>query len=96
MIARIGGDEFAVGAIEEEDFTEEQLRSRFRIALNDLNASSQAPYRVSISIGIARKQPHHSLSLEDLMAEADAALYEQKKLKPIFPDVPAHAPKPLN
>jgi two-component system cell cycle response regulator len=81
IIARIGGDEFAIATVEDKKNDGEFLRTRLQEALETYNAESQLPYRVGVSMGVARAPAKDLLSIEQLMAKADEALYQEKKAK---------------
>jgi len=81
IIGRLGGDEFAVLALEasgeSSDLLVERLRDRFR----EFNESGREPYRLSVSIGMARHDGDMRVRLEDLLSEADNAMYSDKRNK---------------
>ena len=80
IIARIGGDEFVVLAMETADSSEEAIRRRVLDALAARNAISMRPYDLSVSIGIARFDAERARGFEDLMGEADRRMYEDKRV----------------
>ncbi len=80
IIARIGGDEFVVLAMETADSSEEAIRRRVLDALAARNAISMRPYDLSVSLGIARFDPERARGFEDLMGEADRRMYEDKRV----------------
>lgn len=82
VIARIGGDEFAILAIEASQDSAQFLTDRLQERLKEYNAQQKRPYRFSISAGMACLDPANMVSLEELMGLADRALYEQKRHKP--------------
>jgi diguanylate cyclase (GGDEF)-like protein len=88
IIARIGGDEFAVLALEVDPNSVETIRRRLNDAIEAMNRPSERPYRISISIGIARFDPRSPCSVHDLLAKADQAMYAEKQRK--------HASAPSN
>ena len=79
IIARIGGDEFAIIVIEAGRDSAEMLRARLYEHLEVHNADQHRRYRLSISIGIVNGDPEHPCSVDELLARADALLYEQKR-----------------
>ena len=79
ILGRIGGDEFAVLAIEARQDSGEVLMARLQENLVRYNAQPDLRYKLSISAGVATLDPEGTLSVEDLMARADAALYDQKR-----------------
>jgi diguanylate cyclase (GGDEF)-like protein/PAS domain S-box-containing protein len=79
IVARIGGDEFVVLAIETNGSPAEVLISRLRENLKARNAEADCRYKLSLSVGLARYDPTRPCSLDDLLARADRAMYEQKR-----------------
>ena len=80
VFARLGGDEFALLISQKHD-TESQV-----LAARIIQAVSLIPFRfrrtnirLTVSIGIAI-YPDHGLGMEDLVAHADAAMYQAKSL----------------
>ena len=55
----------------------EDLKSRIRSCLSDLNRVAEAPYELTVSIGAAKAEKDMPLKL--LIEKADAALYEDKR-----------------
>lgn len=83
LMARLGGDEFAVLAPETAEEPPEVLVNRVRGAIQAFNESSPDPFRLSVSIGTARFDGSGGgdLRLDDLLAQADAAMYREKRAK---------------
>jgi diguanylate cyclase (GGDEF)-like protein/PAS domain S-box-containing protein len=81
VVARFGGDEFVVFAL---DFAEpglSALRERVRTALSALNRSGVRPFFLSISVGAAFFRPDKPESIEQLLDRADAEMYERKRAR---------------
>jgi diguanylate cyclase (GGDEF)-like protein len=78
IIARLGGDEFGVLALEAADESSELLIQRLRERVVDFNRTSPEPYQLSISIGMAHHDDDLRVRLEDMVAEADSAMYREK------------------
>ena len=78
IIARLGGDEFGVLALEAADESSESLIERLRERVLDFNESSPEPYQLSVSIGMAHHDDDPRVRLEDMVAEADSAMYREK------------------
>jgi diguanylate cyclase (GGDEF)-like protein len=78
VVARMGGDEFAVLVVEGGADAERAVRARLESALAALNAYPERRYPVSLSIGFARLDTDRSAGLGDLLHAADAALYRDK------------------
>ena len=81
ILGRLGGDEFTALAAVEPDGGVEKLISRLQLKFARYNAQKLVPYKLSISIGVAQFTPEGAQSMEDLMAQADAAMYENKRGK---------------
>lgn len=81
IIARIGGDEFAVMALEASEENEDQLLKRLKARAREVNQEEDAPYQFSISVGAARFTGDRALRLEDLLAQVDEAMYQEKWAK---------------
>jgi len=81
ILARIGGDEFAVLAMEASTQSEEVILRRLEKSLKKSNAN-QSRYEMSLSVGLARFDPKHPVSLGALVAQADRAMYEEKRNRP--------------
>jgi len=81
IIARIGGDEFAVLTERKEDSNAEVLISRLKQNIDAYNEKESRPYKIGISIGIFLSDPKRSYTIEQLIAEADTNMYEQKREK---------------
>ena len=78
ILARLGGDEFVVLASEASSQTQEVLLSRLEKNLKKSNAI-ESRYELSLSVGVARFDPKRAISLGELIAQADEAMYEQKR-----------------
>lgn len=75
-VFRIGGDEFAVFAV----MSPEQVKTTLtNLKQKTDNWSGTKVKQLSISAGYALASQHEGLSIEELMKEADIAMYEQKK-----------------
>ncbi|MGH7720706.1 MAG: diguanylate cyclase, partial [Gemmatimonadaceae bacterium] len=79
VVGRMGGDEFTVLAIHGDEKTEASVLARLEQRVADYNATSGRPYSLRVSTGIARATAATAESLPDLLARADAALYEAKR-----------------
>ncbi len=79
MVARIGGDEFAVLAIDAPPGAVSQLQDRLLEKIETHNAN--ASQALSISLGTAILDLEDPGGIEDLLARADRAMYVHKKLR---------------
>jgi diguanylate cyclase (GGDEF)-like protein len=82
-LARLGGDEFGVVALEASSQNKEGILRRLKKNLEKSNAdANEFRYELSLSVGVAGFDPTYFVSLEELMAQADQAMYEQKQTQP--------------
>lgn len=86
VIARLGGDEFVALAYDVDAERIAVVTERVRFALE--RAPSVGTYPLSLSIGVALLEPRSSRSLDDLMAEADQAMYVNKRARKATPSAP--------
>lgn len=77
IVARLGGDEFAVLAVEASSRSEAKITVRLRRYRREANEGEQRS-RISLSVGVAKFVPSNPISLSELMAQADKAMYLQK------------------
>jgi diguanylate cyclase (GGDEF)-like protein/PAS domain S-box-containing protein len=81
IIARIGGDEFAILAQETSKAYPNILTNRLRHHLDIFNAEKDRRYDLSMSFGLVEYDPENPCSLDDLMSQADVRMYDQKRKK---------------
>lgn len=81
IIARIGGDEFAVLAVETHDVSIEVFIARLKSNLEAHNVEELHRYKLSLSVGFSCYDPDNPCSIEKLLALADKNMYKQKRKK---------------
>jgi diguanylate cyclase (GGDEF)-like protein len=81
IIARLAGDEFAVLAVEADTGSAQRPILELRDLLKVTNSSKEHPYEVSLSLGVSRAGHDTPLSIEELVHQADAAMYDEKRNK---------------
>lgn len=81
IISRVGGDEFAILAINADEKTAENLLERLRQIIKKRNLRRSRKYELSISLGYAVFDPSQPSSLDVLMSSADMNMYRDKKQK---------------
>jgi diguanylate cyclase (GGDEF)-like protein/PAS domain S-box-containing protein len=79
VVARLGGDEFVVLMVEPGELGVSKLQSRLQRALDACNARRSRATALSVSVGISRLVPGEARTLEQLLVEADARMYEEKR-----------------
>lgn len=77
VIARLGGDEFLVLTSGSPSQTKDTILKRLDKALKKTNGF--VGYELSVSTGVARFDPRQPVTLGELMAAADRAMYEMKR-----------------
>ena len=80
IVARLGGDEFTVVVTDLNANKDEAIR-RLTENLKAYNASGVCRYKLSFSIGVAALEPQRMTCFEELLEQADQAMYEQKRMK---------------
>jgi diguanylate cyclase (GGDEF)-like protein len=79
LVARIGGDEYAVLVRHADQDSVDVLRQRLHDQLTDFNRRAKRRYRISISLGFAHRAAASVPSVESLLRRADRALYQEKR-----------------
>ena len=82
VIARIGGDEFAILWISRTPLLSEALQSRLKAGVDAHSALESRPYRLSLSIGFSHYASGFDGSLEDMLFETDRRMYAAKRTGP--------------
>ena len=81
VVARIGGDEFAIlaqnASEDERSIIVDRLEENFRA----FNAQDGHSYRLSLSMGAVLVDAENNLSVDDLICKADEAMYAHKRSK---------------
>jgi diguanylate cyclase (GGDEF)-like protein len=85
IIARIGGDEFAVLAIGSTGCNVNLFTERVNKYLAEFNAWSGLDFPLSISIGVSHNELGKTASIEEMLANADKLMYQQKKTAEFSP-----------
>jgi diguanylate cyclase (GGDEF)-like protein len=80
-LGRLGGDEFVSLAIEMNDYRADTMLDRITMQMDEFNAARCRKYPLSISFGVAYYDPKLPCDLDELLDEADRAMYEQKQAK---------------
>jgi diguanylate cyclase (GGDEF)-like protein/PAS domain S-box-containing protein len=80
IIARMGGDEFAVLLTDHvEIFEEKIIVNNLRDKLRKHNEQGAHRYELSLSIGMAQYETKHPCSIDKLLNKADILMYKDKK-----------------
>jgi len=79
ILARLGGDEFTAFASGISDHSGTPMLPRLRDSLDALNSQPGRRFPLSLSLGVAHYQSDSFVSVDQLLAAADQALYRQKR-----------------
>ena len=81
ILARVGGDEFAVLAVGVEEKDQPLLVRKIEDNVRRYNLSGALGFDISLSVGSAYFDPQNPCTLEELINRADRAMYEAKARK---------------
>ena len=81
ILARLGGDEFAILVADAAENDVEAVRHRIDRKLCSFNADPGRRYDLSFSMGFVPSDSGQRSDLEQLLAQADALMYQQKRRK---------------
>ena len=79
IIARIGGDEFAVLAQGGTSESRDAVLCRLQSSIDIMNRDVLPSYRLSLSVGVARFDPLNPITLGELLSVADRELMVRKR-----------------
>jgi len=79
ILARLGGDEFTAFALGVSDGSGAPMLPRLRDSLDELNRLPGRRFSLSLSLGVAQYESDSFNSVDQLLATADVALYQQKR-----------------
>jgi len=79
VIARMGGDEFAVLALSNEPDGGQIMVGRVKNVVQQFNVEQELPYRLSLSLGVVKVDANRTGSIEELLKEADREMYVHKR-----------------
>jgi diguanylate cyclase (GGDEF)-like protein len=81
VIARMGGDEFAVLTIDATEGSLNSIQERLQGNVDTHNLEAARGYALSFSMGIIRVDLNSTFTVDALLAQADQAMYAHKKKK---------------
>ncbi len=80
VLCRWGGDEFLILMTSSQEQAE-NLMGRINAKLDQINRAGSNPFTLAFSYGLTSFEKNPALSLEELIADADAKMYRQKMEK---------------
>jgi diguanylate cyclase (GGDEF)-like protein len=81
IVARFGGDEYVVLAVDAALESADILTKRIQDALEAHNQTPGRPYSLSLSLGIVRYDPASPCTISELIAQADVRMYAMKQAR---------------
>jgi diguanylate cyclase (GGDEF)-like protein len=81
-VARIGGDEFVALAVRLTEADRDDIEQRIRHSLASEPIRKDVGRIVEVSVGWATCLPHEPKTVEDLLDDADRAMYRAKSRRP--------------
>jgi len=81
LVARMGGDEFAVLGLEEAEADFSKIRMRLQEKTSLSGKDPARPFRLSFSMGFVQYDPEKPEGIDDLLARADKLMYVEKSIK---------------
>jgi diguanylate cyclase (GGDEF)-like protein len=79
VVGRLGGDEFAVLLTRASSQACAEALTRLKGALHDANRASHRGYETGFSVGEIGYDPDRHASVDELLRDADASMYEDKR-----------------
>lgn len=79
ILSRPGGDEFMALMLNTLDEVAQRVPERLEVNFANFNADSGLPYKVEMSIGMAKVGFDRGTNLVDIINEADGVMYENKR-----------------
>ncbi len=80
MVCRVGGDEFVVALLGNDEAAANVVMSRVQATIEKLNAATHRPYAISFSYGI-HVVSERDADLDEALRLADERMYQQKREK---------------
>jgi len=80
ILGRVGGDEFIFFSINTEPNQNSNLEARLKKAVDEFNKNLSRPYQLSFSIGRVEYDSILHATPDDLIAEADFTMYQNKRM----------------
>jgi diguanylate cyclase (GGDEF)-like protein/PAS domain S-box-containing protein len=81
ILARIGGDEFVVLAVDASMESADVMTNRIQAELEKRNLQGDRRYQLTLSMGITHYDPEAPCTVSELIAQADDQMYQQKQAR---------------
>jgi len=78
VIGRMGGDEFVVMMVDATESDLTSIQRHLQSKIDTYNVHAAAGQALAFSLGVIRVSPESTITMEELLSEADAAMYQHK------------------
>ena len=78
VIGRMGGDEFVIMMVDATESDLASIQARLQDTVEAYNLHAAPGQTLSFSLGVIRVEPESTITMEELLAQADAAMYQHK------------------
>jgi two-component system cell cycle response regulator len=78
VIGRLGGDEFVVMMVDATESDLANIQARLQSNVDAYNLQSAPGQALSFSLGVIHGEPQSTVTMEELLSQADAAMYQHK------------------
>jgi diguanylate cyclase (GGDEF)-like protein len=78
VIGRLGGDEFVVMMVDATESDLASIQARMQSNVDAYNLRAASGQSLSFSLGVIRVEPESTITMEDLLSQADAAMYKHR------------------
>ena len=78
VIGRMGGDEFVVMMVDATQSDLANIQTRLQSNVDAYNVQAASGQALSFSLGVIHVEPQSTISMEELLSQADAAMYQHK------------------
>ncbi|HEY3476729.1 MAG TPA: diguanylate cyclase [Anaerolineales bacterium] len=79
VIGRLGGDEFVILISDASESDLASVRARLQSSVDIYNLQAASGQALSFSMGVIRVEPQSIITMEDLLSQADSAMYKHKQ-----------------
>ena len=78
VIGRMGGDEFVVMMVDATESDLASIQTRLQSTIDTYNLQAAPGQALAFSLGVIRVAPESTITMEELLYQADAAMYQHK------------------
>ena len=79
VIGRLGGDEFVILIIDASDSDLASVQARLQSNVDIYNLQAATGHALSFSLGVILVDPQSTITMEELLSQADVAMYKHKQ-----------------